>query len=138
MDLPSLLAENIVQGFIIGLLVGLVVRVASKAVRNLLIIQFIVLKYLESRNILIVDWNRMTNGLLGQKDLVIGEAQNLFDTAVEMGIFGAALGRRLPAGSARWQVNGRTRIRTRVFGLEGRSDIQTTLYVQPSGWADHT
>ena len=91
MDLPSLLAENIVQGFIIGLLVGLVVRVASKAVRNLLIIQFIVLKYLESRNILIVDWNRLTNGLLGQKDLVIGEAQNLFDTAVEMGIFGAAL-----------------------------------------------
>ena len=25
-----------------------------------------------------------------------------------------------------------------VFGLEGRSDIQTTLYVQPFGWADHT
>ena len=24
---------------------------------------------------------------------------------------------------------GRTRIRTRVFGLEGQSDIQTTLYV---------
>ena len=91
MDLPSLLAENIVQGFIIGLLVGLVVRVASKAVRNLLIIQFILLKYLESRNILIVDWNRLTNGFLGQKDLVIGEAQNLFDTAVEMGIFGVAL-----------------------------------------------
>ena len=91
MDLPSLLAENIVQGFIIGLLVGLVVRVASKTVRNLLIIQFILLKYLESRNILIVDWNRLTNGLLGQKDMVIGEVQNLVDTAVEMGIFGTAL-----------------------------------------------
>ena len=25
--------------------------------------------------------------------------------------------------------SGRTRIRTRVFGLEGQSDIQTTLYV---------
>ena len=35
-------------------------------------------------------------------------------------------------------ASGRTRIRTRVFGLEGRSDIQTTLYVQPSGWADRT
>ena len=33
---------------------------------------------------------------------------------------------------------GRTRIRTRVFGLEIRSDIQTTLYVQPLGGADHT
>jgi len=91
MDLPSLLAENIVQGFIIGLLVGLVVRMASKTVRNLLIIQFILLKYLESRNILIVDWNRLTNGMLGEKELVIGEAQKLLDTVVEMGIFGAAL-----------------------------------------------
>jgi len=91
MDLPSLLAENIVQGFIIGLLVGLVVRMASKTVRNLLIIQFILLKYLESRNILIVDWNRLTNGLLGEKELVIGEAQKLLDTVIEMGIFGAAL-----------------------------------------------
>ncbi len=91
MDLPSLLAENIVQGFIIGLLVGLVVRVASKAVRNLLIVQFILLKYLESRNLLIVDWNRLTNGLVGQKDLVVGEVQGIFDTVVEMGIFGAAL-----------------------------------------------
>lgn len=29
MDLPSLLAENITQGFLIGFLVGLVVKVAS-------------------------------------------------------------------------------------------------------------
>ena len=29
--------------------------------------------------------------------------------------------------------SGRTRIRTRVFGLEIRSDIQTTLYVQIKG-----
>ena len=69
---------------------------ASKTVRNLLIVQFILLKYLESRNILIVDWNRLTNGLLSQKDLVIGEAQNLFDTAVEMGIFGATLAGGFP------------------------------------------
>ena len=91
MDLPALLAENIVQGFIVGLVVGLVVRVASKAVRNLLILQFLLLKYLESRNLLIIDWHGLTNGLLGQKELVIGEAQNLFDTVVEMDVFGGAL-----------------------------------------------
>ena len=91
MDLPALLAENIVQGFIVGLVVGLVVRVASKGVRNLLILQFLLLKYLESRNLLIIDWHGLTNGLLGQKELVIGKAQNLFDTVVEMGVFGAAL-----------------------------------------------
>ena len=33
----------------------------------------------------------------------------------------------LLAGAGRY--GGRTRIRTRVFGLEGQSDIQTTLYV---------
>jgi uncharacterized membrane protein (Fun14 family) len=91
MDIGALLAENIVQGFLIGLVIGLVVRVASKAIRNLLILQFVLLKYLESRNMLIIDWHRLTNGLIGQKELVIGQAQDLIDTVVEMGIFGAAL-----------------------------------------------
>ena len=91
MDITTLLAENIVQGFIIGLLVGFVVRVASKAVRNLLILQFIGLKYLESRNIIIIDWHRLSNGLTGQQELAIGKAQEMIDTVVEMGIFGVAL-----------------------------------------------
>jgi uncharacterized membrane protein (Fun14 family) len=91
MDLPALLAENIVQGFPIGLVIGLVVRMASKGIRNLLILQFVLLKYLESRNLLIIDWHRLTNGLIGQKELVVGQAQDLIDTVVEMGIFGAAL-----------------------------------------------
>ena len=91
MDITALLAENIVQGFIIGLLVGFVVRVASKAIRNLLILQFIGLKYLESRNIIIIDWHRLSYGLIGQQELAIGKAQELIDTLIEMGIFGAAL-----------------------------------------------
>ena len=91
MDITTLLAENIVQGFIIGLLVGFVVRVASKAVRNLLILQFIGLKYLESRNIIIIDWHRLSNGLIGQQELAIGKAQEMIDTVVEMGSFGVAL-----------------------------------------------
>jgi len=91
MDITALLAENIVQGFVIGLLVGIVVRVASKGIRNLLIIQFVGLKYLESRNILIVDWHRLSNGLIGQQELAVGKAQEMFDTVIEMGIFGAAL-----------------------------------------------
>ena len=91
MDITALLAENIPQGFVIGLLIGFVVRVASKAIRNLLILQFIGLKYLESRNIVIIDWYRLSNGLIGQQELAIGKAQEMFDTLIEMGIFGAAL-----------------------------------------------
>ena len=91
MNLPSLLAENISQGFIIGFLVCLVVKFASKGVRNLLIVQFILIKFLESRNIVIVDWHRLTNGLIGKEEVVVGQAQELLDTLVEMGVFGAAL-----------------------------------------------
>ena len=91
MDIPSLLAENITQGFLIGFLVGLVVKVASKTVRNMLILQFILLKYLESRNILIVDWHRLTGGMLGSQEVVVGRAQELIDTVAEMSVFGAAL-----------------------------------------------
>ena len=91
MDITALLAENIVQGFLIGLLVGIVVRVASKGIRNLLIIQFIGLKYLESRNILIIDWHRLSNGRIGPQELAVGKAQEMLDTVIEMGIFGVAL-----------------------------------------------
>ena len=37
--------------------------------------------------------------------------------------------RRMSHGYGLNLGGGRTRIRTRVFGLEGQSDIQTTLYV---------
>ena len=60
-------------------------------IRNLLILQFIGLKYLESRNIIIIDWHRLSNGLIGQPEPVIGKAQEMIDTLIEMGIFGTAL-----------------------------------------------
>ncbi len=91
MDIPALLAENIVQGFVIGLIIGLVIKMASKAVRNLLIIQFVLIKWLEARNIVIIDWNRLTYGLLGNEELVLDQTAKLFESLVEMGIFGAAL-----------------------------------------------
>ena len=62
MDIPALLAENIVQGFVIGLIIGLVLKMASKSVRNVLIIQFVLIKWLEARNIVVIDWNRLTYG----------------------------------------------------------------------------
>ena len=90
MDIPALLAENIVQGFVIGLIIGLVLKMASKSVRNVLIIQFVLIKCLEARNIVVIDWNRLTYGLLGQDQFVIGQTANLFESLVEMGIFGVA------------------------------------------------
>ena len=53
MDVTTILTENIAVGFVIGFLIGILVKIASKAIRNLLILQLIVIKWLEARNILI-------------------------------------------------------------------------------------
>ena len=101
MDVASLLTENILQGFILGVLFGVIFQFSSKYIQMFLLIEFILFKWLEARNIIIVDWNRMTFGLLEGPELLIGQAQTLFDSLVEMGIFGVSLvagfliGRRL-------------------------------------------
>lgn len=91
MDITALLAENLAQGFVIGVILGLVINMASKAVRNLLIFQFIVLKWLEARNIIIVDWHRMSGGFIGKQEVVVNQSVDLIESLVEMGVFGAAL-----------------------------------------------
>ena len=91
MDVTTILTENIAVGFVIGFLIGILVKIASKAIRNLLILQLIIVKWLEARNILIVDWHRLTNGLIGQQELVLNQTTDMFESLIEMGVFGGAL-----------------------------------------------
>jgi uncharacterized membrane protein (Fun14 family) len=91
MELVDLLSENIVQGLVIGFLLSLVFHMASKKLRIILLVQFVLLKWLEARNIIIIDWNRMTFGLLGNEDFVIGQALSLVESLIAMGIYSAAL-----------------------------------------------
>lgn len=91
MELVDLLSENIVQGLVIGFLLSLVFHMASKKLRIILLVQFVLLKWLEARNIIIIDWNRMTFGLIGNEDFVIGQALSLVESLIAMGIYGAAL-----------------------------------------------
>ncbi|MBL6748641.1 MAG: hypothetical protein ISP85_06615 [Candidatus Poseidonia sp.] len=101
MDIVALLGENITQGVFIGLIIGVVFQLASKTIRNILIVQFVLIKWLEARSILVIDWHRLTAGLVGQREFAIQEAQSMFDSLVETGIFGGSLalgfliGRRL-------------------------------------------
>ena len=90
MDVTTILTENITVGFVIGFLIGILVKIASKAIRNL-ILQLIIIKWLEARNILIVDWHRLTNGLIGQQELVLNQTTDMFESLIEMGVFGGAL-----------------------------------------------
>lgn len=101
MDIASLLGENVTQGIIIGIIIGVAFQLASKTIRTILIVQFVLIKWLEARNILVIDWNRLTAGLVGQKEFAIQQTQSMFDSLVEMGVFGGSLflgfliGRRL-------------------------------------------
>ena len=101
MDIVALLGENITQGVIIGLIIGVVFQLASKTIRSILIIQFVLIKWLEARGILVIDWHRLTAGLVGQGEFAIQEAQSVFDSLIEMGVFSGSLvlgfliGRRL-------------------------------------------
>tara|TARA_B100000900_G_scaffold383520_1_gene371519 strand:- start:418 stop:729 length:312 start_codon:yes stop_codon:yes gene_type:complete len=91
MDIIPLLGENVTQGLIIGITIGALFQLATKAIRLMLIIQFITIKWLEARNIIVIDYHRLTAGLLGKEDFVLQEAQTMLDSLIEMGIFGGAL-----------------------------------------------
>ena len=91
MDIIPLLGENVTQGLIIGIIIGAVFQLATKAIRLILIVQFITIKWLEARNIIVIDYHRLTAGLLGKEDFVLQEAQTMLDSLIEMGIFGGAL-----------------------------------------------
>ena len=92
MDVVSLLGEGIVQGLVLGVVFGLLLKLATKAVKTFLLVFFLAVKWLEARHIVIVDWHRLTNGVLGSEELVINQATELVESLIEMGAFGAALG----------------------------------------------
>ena len=94
MEIIPLLGENVTQGLIIGIIIGAVFQLATKAIRLILIIQFVSLKWLEARNIIVIDYHRLTAGLLGKEEFVIQEAQSVLVSLLEIGIFGIALALR--------------------------------------------
>lgn len=51
--------------------------------------QFIILKWLESRRIVIVDWSKISFGLIDETDLV-QQADSLLASLIETGSFGTA------------------------------------------------
>ena len=92
MDLLALLGEGIMEGLLLGFVFGLLLKLASKAVKTFLLVFFLAVKWLEARHIVIVDWHRLTNGSIGSAELVLDQATELVESLIEMGAFGAALG----------------------------------------------
>ncbi len=83
------LGSAAVQGLVLGIIAAFVFNFASKVIKILLIVQFIILKWLESRRIVIVDWSKISFGLIDETDLV-QQADSLLASLIETGSFGTA------------------------------------------------
>ena len=85
----NILSSAAIEGIIFGAVLGLLWSMGSKALQWFLIGEFILLKWLESRNILIVDWERLTLGIVENGNRALDEALTLAQSFVDLGAFGA-------------------------------------------------
>ena len=87
----ELLGTAAVEGVILGAVLGLIWAMATKALQWFLLLQFILLKWLESRGILTVDWERFTMGLMENSGRAVDEIVSVMESVVELGMFGASV-----------------------------------------------
>ena len=80
----------LIQGLIVGIIVGVVADNISSRIKWFLIIQFIVFKLLESQAIIIVDWERLTLGLVENSSRALEESLTFAQSFVDLGAFGAS------------------------------------------------
>jgi len=83
------LGSAAVQGLVLGIIAAFVFNFASRVIKILLVVQFLILKWLESRRVVIVDWSKISFGLIDETDLV-QQADSLLASLIETGSFGTA------------------------------------------------
>jgi len=86
----ALLGSAAIEGVILGAVLGFLWSMASKVLQWFLIGEFVLLKWLESRGILVVDWERLSLGLVENGNKALEEAITLLESFVELGTFGAS------------------------------------------------
>ena len=87
-DTISVIGSSGLQGVIVGLLSRLIVDLTTQIIKWFLLIEFLILKYLESRDIIIVDWGRLTFGLMEFNQRVSEHTISIFIAILETGAFG--------------------------------------------------
>ena len=76
------------QGLAVGVVTGLVFKLATNLLKWFILIEFAFLKWLESRGIVAVDWDRLTFGLIDIGIDTGAQTQSLLVSISEMGTFG--------------------------------------------------
>ena len=87
----ELLGTAAIEGVILGAVLGLIWAMATKALQWFLLLQIILLKWLESRRIQTVDWERLTMGLMENSGRAVDEIVSVMESVVELGMFGASV-----------------------------------------------
>lgn len=86
----DVLGAAAIEGILFGAVLGLLWSMGSKALQWFLVGEFILLKWLESRGILIVDWERLTLGLVENSSRFLEESLTFAQSLVDLGAFGAS------------------------------------------------
>jgi|TARA_B110000263_G_C15238339_1_gene478117 uncharacterized membrane protein (Fun14 family) len=82
------LSFSLLEGVLIGIIFGLIFKLATKVIKIFILVQFLIIKWLESRDILIVDWQRLTLGLMDVANSLDAAIETILYSVVETGIFG--------------------------------------------------
>lgn len=86
----DVLGAAAIEGILFGAVLGLLWSMGSKAVQWFLIGEFILLKWLESRGILIVDWGRLTLGIVENSSRALEESLTVAQSFADLGAFGVS------------------------------------------------
>jgi uncharacterized membrane protein (Fun14 family) len=77
-----------IQGLVIGCLSRFIVELTTQIIKWFLLIQFGILKFLESRDIIIVDWEKLSWGLIEISQDVAEQSVSIIVSIMETGAFG--------------------------------------------------
>ena len=84
----SILGVSAFQGAIIGIITRIIVDISVQIVKWIMLMQFAFLKFLESREVIIVDWEKLTFGILEVSQELGDQAATILLTILETGSFG--------------------------------------------------
>ncbi len=82
------LGSSGIQGLILGCLSRIIVDISTQIIKWFLIIQFGIFKFLESQGIIIVDWEKLTLGLIEVSQDVADQSVSFIVSIMETGTFG--------------------------------------------------
>ena len=87
----GLLGPAAIEGVILGAILAFIWSMATKILQWLIIGEIILFKWLESRDILVVNWERLSLGLLENGTIAAQEALTLLESTIELSTYGLSI-----------------------------------------------